>query len=220
MNLLTIDTSTHNLSFCVVCNNKVVIDVNRKIRFGASQLIPSLEKQIKKAKVDLGKMDAFVVGEGPGSFTGLRIAFSIVKAFSLAYKKPVITVGSFYSCAYQVRKKFEKIAVIADARRKLIYCGGFESSCGKIKRKRKEQLMTMKECIEKFKDYQFISYDDYLGGQLLGENPKLSFYEKDVHPKARCLVPAAIELYKRKEFTPLTSLKPLYLHPKTCQIRR
>ena len=219
MNLLAIDTSTNNLSFCVSCNDKVVIDVNRKIRFGSSQLISLLGKEAKKAKIDLKNIDTFVVGEGPGSFTGLRISFSIVKAFSLAYKRPVITVGSFYSCAYQVGKKLKKIAVIADARRNLIYCGGFESNCGKIRRTRKERLMTVRECIMEFKDYQFITYDTHLRRQFLDENPNLSFFEKYSYPRARYLLPAALELLNKKKFVPLSRLRPLYLHPKTCQIR-
>jgi tRNA threonylcarbamoyl adenosine modification protein YeaZ len=165
-------------------------------------------------------MDVFVVGEGPGSFTGLRIGFSIVKAFSLAYKRPVITLGSFHACAQQMKRKFKKIAVIADARRKLIYCGGFESNCGTIKRKRKEQLMTAKDCIKNFKNYQFITYDTYLKELFLEEDPDLSFYEKAVYPKAKYLALDAASLYKKKKFTPLARLKPLYLHPKTCQIRR
>jgi tRNA threonylcarbamoyl adenosine modification protein YeaZ len=38
------------------------------------------------------QMDFMVVSSGPGSFTGLRIAFATVKAFGLATGKPVITV--------------------------------------------------------------------------------------------------------------------------------
>ncbi len=219
MNLLAIDTSTNNLSFCISCNGKVVIDVNKKIRFGSSQMIPLLDKKVKKVKVNLKNIDAFVVGQGPGSFTGLRISFSIVKAFSLAYKKPVIVVGSFYSCANQVAKKFKKIAVIADARRNLIYCAGFESSCGTIKSRKKARLATIKECVDEFKGYQFVTYDSHLKAKFLEENPKLSFLEKDIYPKARCLLPAAVDLYRNKKFVPLSRLKPLYLHPKTCQIR-
>jgi len=220
MNLLAFDTSSYNLSLALLKKDKIVVDFNRLLKFGASSLIPTLEHYIKNSSMDLKKIDAFVVGEGPGSFTGLRIAFSIAKAFNASLKKPVIKIGSFFSMAYPFKDKYDRIAVISDARRNLIYAVSFRCRGGQIKKEGKEKLMLLSEYIKTHQDYFFITYDKNIREEALSLNPKLNFYSRDVYPKAKYLLELARLSYKKKEFIPLDKLKPLYLHPKTCQIRR
>jgi hypothetical protein len=40
-----------------------------------------------------------------------------------------------------------------------------------------------------------------------------------VYPKAKYFLKIAQDLYKEKRFIAVEDLEPLYLHPKTCQIR-
>ena len=219
MNLLAIDTSSYNLSFALLNKGKVAVDFNRRMKFGASNLLPAMERYMKNASLSLKNMDAFVIGEGPGSFTGLRIAFSIVKAFSLAFRKPVIKIGSFFAMAYPFKDKYAKIAVITDARRNMIYASLFHCKNGQIKKKAKEKLTTLKEFVAVHQDYFYITYDGHLREEVLALYPKLNFYRRDVYPKAKYLLELAKTSFK-KEFTSLERLKHLYLHPKTCQIRK
>ncbi|UCG35707.1 MAG: tRNA (adenosine(37)-N6)-threonylcarbamoyltransferase complex dimerization subunit type 1 TsaB [Candidatus Omnitrophota bacterium] len=222
MNLLAFDTSSYNLSFALLSKDRIVVNFNRRIKFGASSLIPIIEKHIKNSpmSMDLKKIDAFVVGEGPGSFTGLRIAFSVAKAFSLSLGKPVIKIGSFFSIAYPFKDKYDKIAVISDARRNLIYATSFRCRKGQIKKEAKERLVSLAEYIKAHRDYFFITYDKHIREAAFSLNPKLNFFSRDVYPQANYLLELAKISYEKKEFIPLDKLKPLYLHPKTCQIRR
>jgi len=81
MNILAVDSSTHNTSLCIECDGEVRFDFNRRLKFGASKLINFIDKALKKSSLGLEDIDTFLVGKGPGSFTGLRISFSIIKAF-------------------------------------------------------------------------------------------------------------------------------------------
>ncbi len=47
-------------------------------------LLPSLQNLLANAKIELNQIRRFVTSSGPGSFTGLRIAFASLKAFSYA----------------------------------------------------------------------------------------------------------------------------------------
>ena len=219
MNLLAFDVSSHNFSLCIKQDEKLVLDINEIIKFGASELVVNIEKNLKKFNLDLDSFDAFVIGAGPGSFTGLRISFSVVKAFMLALDKPVIPVCSFYSCAYPFRNDSEKIAVIADARRGMIYLACYKSKNGNFKKDGKERLVKLADLID-MKDYFFITYDSNIREQLLSCSKGINFYPKDVYPKAKYLLPLAEDNYKKNKFVSVEKLSPLYLHPKTCQIRK
>ena len=90
MNLLAFDTSTELISLAVMLKGKVVYKYSRRRKYGASSLVIYIKNALDKLNVKLNVFDAFCAGAGPGSFTGLRISFSIIKAFGAALDKPVI----------------------------------------------------------------------------------------------------------------------------------
>jgi tRNA threonylcarbamoyl adenosine modification protein YeaZ len=55
----------------------------------SESVLPGIERVLKSAHLPFSKIDRFITSTGPGSFTGLRIAFSALKAFALATGKPV-----------------------------------------------------------------------------------------------------------------------------------
>ena len=198
--------------------NKIVYDFNRRLKFGASKLITYLDKALKLTSLKLKDFDAFVIGVGPGSFTGLRISHSIIKALSYSTNRPIITIGSFFVCAYPFCRKEDKIAVIADARRNLIYFSSFKCKNNRLKRQGKEKLIGLEELFNE--DQLFITYDQHLREQIVKENSRINFYPRNIYPKARYLLELAKEKYSKKDFIPVEKLEPLYIHPKTCQIRK
>ena len=219
MNLLAIEASSENISLAIKYRGKIICDFNRKIQFGASLLIQWLDKALKKNRLELKDLDAFVVGSGPGSFTGLRISFSLIKAFMLAMQKPAIMVGSFFSCAQSLKNNPQKLAVIADARRNLIYGVSFTAKGGILKKEGKVKLFSIEEFVKNKKEHLFISYDRHLREKVLAIEPGINFHPQDIYPSARYLLPEAELCYNKGKSTPIEKLEPLYLHPKTCQIR-
>jgi len=57
-------------------------------------LLWGIDAALKAAKLVLEEMDFISVGDGPGSFTGLRIGLSTARSFSQALKKPVVLFNS------------------------------------------------------------------------------------------------------------------------------
>lgn len=220
MNLLAIDTSCENVSLSIMYRGNIVVDFNRRMKFGASKLIFYLDKYFKKECLDSRDIDAFVIGAGPGSFTGLRISFSIVKAFVLALNKPAITIGSFWPCIYDFKDREEKIAVVSDARKNLVYAASFRIVKGVLRIEEREKLTVLKDFLKDKQDYLFLTYNEHLRDYALEFYPKINFYPKNVYPKAKNLLFFGKSCYDNKKFTPIERLEPLYLHPKTCQIRQ
>jgi tRNA threonylcarbamoyladenosine biosynthesis protein TsaB len=218
MNLLAIDSSSQNLSLSIIWQGEILADFNRQMKLGASKIIFYIDKYLKKPPFDLKKIDAFVIGSGPGSFTGLRISFSIIKGFCIALSKPAISIGSFFSLAYPFRNKENKIAVISDARRNFIYAASFAAHKGQLKLKERERLTTLENFIKHRQDYLFLTSDENIRLKASALFPGLNFYPHSIYPKAKYLLEIAKSCYAKKNFTPIDKLEPLYLHPKTCQI--
>lgn len=213
---LAVDTSSKNISFAVWRKGQLIVDSNKLRDFGAGKFLPDLDKQLKKHKIKLNNFTAFIVGAGPGSFTGLRISYAAMKALNIALNKPIITVGSFTAMAAPFMEKERDILVITDARKNLVYRAKFVR--GKIQGK--EKLTTLDDALKGNEHCFLVGYDSNIRQMVLAKNPKINFYTQDIYPQAKNLLPLGLAYYRQKKFTPLEKLEPLYLHPKDCQVRR
>ncbi len=59
----------------------------------SAELIPAIAELLRASERRLADVDAFAVVAGPGSFTGLRVGLSAVKAMAEAARKPILTVS-------------------------------------------------------------------------------------------------------------------------------
>jgi len=212
---LAVDTSSKNISFAIWRKGKVIVDSNKLRDFGAGKFLPDLEQELKKHKLKLNNFKAFIVGCGPGSFTGMRISFAVMKALNLAINKPIIIVGSLLAVAKPFFEKEKNILVLTDARKNLVYSAVFKNGlmCGR------ERLSALAEAIKGREKMFMVTYDANIRDAVLVQGLNTRFHAKDIYPKAGNLLEEGIKLYRKKRFTPLEKLEPLYLHPKDCQVR-
>src|SRR3990167_1058481 len=95
MNILAFDTSTELLS--VAANTREVS------HFGAlehaERIISLTEQALTGERIKLQDVDAFVIGEGPGSFTGLRVGFATLQGIAVATGKPCYGIPSLDATA-------------------------------------------------------------------------------------------------------------------------
>lgn len=127
MILLTLDTNTHILSCSITENEKLISEISiYNSKNHSINSIDTIDAVLKKANLELKDVDGFVISKGPGSFTGLRIAFSIVKAFSYSLNKPMISLSSLDCLCF--RENFNGVTCsIIDALRDEVYINSFEN---------------------------------------------------------------------------------------------
>src|SRR5437660_10569278 len=94
MNLLAIDTST---DFCSVAASRGEAVFSRHERAGqrqAEMILGMVDEVLAEARIELAQIHGIAYGQGPGSFTGLRIAAGVTQGLALARGIGVIGVGS------------------------------------------------------------------------------------------------------------------------------
>ena len=126
MRILAFDTSNQPLSVAVVEDDRILAEqlINVK-RNHSVQLMPIIDEMLRQAKVSLDDIDRIAVAQGPGSYTGLRIAVTIAK--TLAWTKDIELVGvsslKVIAGNRSDENTGEMILPIFDARRQNIYTG-------------------------------------------------------------------------------------------------
>ncbi len=100
---LAMDTSTPLGSVCVGVGSRVVA---RRVIDGqgshSSDLIPAIGGVLQEAGADLSELAGLVVGAGPGSFTGVRVAAATAKGLAHALDIPLWAVSSLEAGAAAV----------------------------------------------------------------------------------------------------------------------
>ena len=59
----------------------------------SSWLLPAVHRALAQNRLSLGSLDGYAVCSGPGSFTGLRVGLTTVKAWAEIYRKPIAAVS-------------------------------------------------------------------------------------------------------------------------------
>mgnify|MGYP000848100713 FL=1 len=94
----------------------------------SAQLIPTVHALLSQAQLQLSELTALVVGQGPGSFTGLRTACAVAQGLALGANLKVIPVDSLKAVAEDARQSLAPaqdwhIASVMDARMSEVYVG-------------------------------------------------------------------------------------------------
>ncbi|MGE0407117.1 MAG: tRNA (adenosine(37)-N6)-threonylcarbamoyltransferase complex dimerization subunit type 1 TsaB, partial [Candidatus Korobacteraceae bacterium] len=111
----------------------------------SAQLIPLLKELLARHGFDKSAMEAFAVVTGPGSFTGLRVGLSTVKALAEISGKPVAAISSLELSAFSANDGGHVIAAL-DAGRGQVFLGEYQIGGGGSLMVR-EWLATMEELI-------------------------------------------------------------------------
>ena len=130
MLLLAIDTSGRDGSVALCRGDATSFEVvgQSALEGGtySSRLVPCIADLLHEASLGKSQIDAFVVVDGPGSFTGLRVGLSTVKALCEVLQKPLVAVSALEALAFIYGRYGETLAVLLDAGRGEIYSGEFK----------------------------------------------------------------------------------------------
>jgi tRNA threonylcarbamoyladenosine biosynthesis protein TsaB len=124
MRVLAVDTSTATGGIAALEDKRLLGHV-----FTGSQedystrFFPELSTLLDEVKLGVADFDVYAVTAGPGSFTGLRVGLTTVKAWAEVHGKPVAPVSGLQAVAAQASGATEYVAAVLDGRRGQIFGG-------------------------------------------------------------------------------------------------
>lgn len=95
----------------------------------AERLMPMIEAAMADAKLPFAKLDRIAVANGPGTFTGTRIAVAAARALALASGAQIVAYTSLNLMAMSPRipaGRGRRLAIATDARRGEVYVQEFD----------------------------------------------------------------------------------------------
>lgn len=123
MKLLALDTSTLACSVGACAGARVAIRHEERDREHTQLLLPMIRAVLDEAGLAPAELDAVVLGNGPGSFIGLRIAASVAEGIAFAAGLSIVPVSSLAALALQAGRPGELVAVTQDAHMGEVYLG-------------------------------------------------------------------------------------------------
>jgi len=144
--MLVVDTSSRVLTLAVSDGRGRIADVNISGSFEhAERFFTLCETTLKGLDLKLDDIEAFGLGLGPGSFTGLRIGFACLKGLLAAKERPVYGVSSLDLIASGISLESGRLAVTTNARRERVYAAFFQFSAGTWQRDGEDQVLSLSE---------------------------------------------------------------------------
>lgn len=122
--ILALDSSTSLGSVAVGYESGVYGEVTRNVAGGhSSALLPAVEQVMEAAGLRARDLAAIVVGGGPGSFTGLRVAAATAKGMIQALRVPLLAYSGLLATAASAWASPGPVCALFDARRRDVYAG-------------------------------------------------------------------------------------------------
>jgi tRNA threonylcarbamoyladenosine biosynthesis protein TsaB len=122
--LLGLDTCDSRGSVAVLRDDEVLQAIPHEgTEDYSSWVLPTVEKALKASGLSIQDIDIFAVASGPGSFTGVRMGLTTVKAWSEAFGRKVASVSRLEAIAAQAADGGQFVAAFVDAHRDQVFGG-------------------------------------------------------------------------------------------------
>lgn len=127
--ILTIECSSELCSVALSCEHvgsKIIFREQHAPREHAYLVLPFVESLLEEAGLHYAQLDGIAFGQGPGAFTGLRVAASMAQGLAAAHELPLLSACSLLALARQAEQLFslqvgDAICAVLDARMSELY---------------------------------------------------------------------------------------------------
>lgn len=229
MKILAIDTATEACSVALMdsaqCNTSDEIDKYSDSIFEicpqqhSQQILPMVDKLLKRNTCKLSELEAIAYGRGPGSFTGVRIAASTVQGLAFGANLPVVQVSTLAAMAQQEYANTGKKEhlVLIDARMNEVYMGHFKIVDGVALQQVEESVVAPELALKYlmslpahigFAGTGYITYAEIFAQSL--QNVALTVH----YPNASFMLPCAFQAMQKGNSIVVDDINPIYVRDK------
>ena len=225
MKLLALDTSSLACSVALQVDEQVMGRHEEQDRQHTRILVPMISSLLADAGITLRELDAIVLGNGPGSFIGMRIAASVAQGLAFGSDLKIVPASSMAAIAAQVfaEQAVIEVVVAQDAHMQEVYLGIYGPD---------DDGLPVESVAERLHDQSAIpdlgkenSGQRVAAGHGWQRYPALleanrSYFAdiSDIHyPTARYLLPMGAALLRRGAAVEPAAIIPAYLRQKVAE---
>jgi tRNA threonylcarbamoyladenosine biosynthesis protein TsaB len=152
--LLALDTCDSRGSVAVLRDDEVLKAIpHAGTEDYSSWVLPTVEKALKASGLSIRDIDTFAVASGPGSFTGVRIGLTTVKAWSEAFgTTKIASVSRLEAIAVQAADGGQYVAAFVDAHRDQVFGGLYRREGPELSLVEDEMLAAPEEFLDWVKE--------------------------------------------------------------------
>jgi len=132
--ILNFETSSKNCSVTLSSEGKLISNFDLEDdKYRHSELLTSTIKDIlTQNNISAKELSAVAIGIGPGSFTGLRIGFSVAKGLCYPHKINLIGISSLKILANSIKSDSEYIIPMINDKGDFYYLSTFENGLNEL----------------------------------------------------------------------------------------
>ncbi|HOA63280.1 MAG: tRNA (adenosine(37)-N6)-threonylcarbamoyltransferase complex dimerization subunit type 1 TsaB [Acholeplasmataceae bacterium] len=181
MKTMILDTSSNVLYISFVIDNKEIYKVEHIGKNDHSDnLIPLIKKGLMETNLSIFDFDQFIVGIGPGSYTGVRLALSVGKMFAWTANKKLYTISSLDILSSGKRISDGIYVTALKAKRGFVYTNVIERKDNSEKYLVTDTYMSdedFTQLVNQFpqaviiKDNYFFNFENIINSPFLQEHP-------------------------------------------------
>lgn len=124
--LLGIESSGISCGVAISRNGQVLGEVSLNLKnIHSEKLAPLVGDLLSTLNLTAQELHGIVLSAGPGSFTGLRIGYSIAKGMAAALQIPIVEVPTLDIWAFQAGEQALPVLPVIDAHRGEIFCASY-----------------------------------------------------------------------------------------------
>ena len=224
MKILAIDTSSKICSVSILEDNNLIIEKhNDDEKTHSQKLMPLIDELFKESNLTLDNIDLLACSQGPGSFTGIRIGISTVKAFADVKNIPIIGTTSLESLAYNIDTD-GLIATLIDAKHDNVYFALYELKDNTYKNVIEPISDTIDNVVQLLKNYSdtitFVGDGSEVHKDLLvNEFKNCAFASTAQNIQTSISIgKSAYDKFKDSSYQPEYTLSPIYLKKSQAEI--
>jgi tRNA threonylcarbamoyladenosine biosynthesis protein TsaB len=104
-------------------------------------LLPAIARALAASAVSSPDIDAYIAAAGPGSFTGVRVGLTTIKAWAEVTGKPIVSVSRLEALASEAAGSQPWVAAFSNAQRRQVFAALYRRQNGSLARVGEETVI-------------------------------------------------------------------------------
>lgn len=214
--LLGIESSGQTCTVGLSRNGQLIAQVGSTLpHIHSRQLAPFCRTVFRTAGITPEALSAIAISAGPGSFTGLRIGYSLAKGLAHSLNIPIIEVPTLDVWVWQNGPRRRPVLAVIDARRNEIFCAMYRWKGSHLQKVMDDALLPVAELSGLITEQVVVVGADAarFGTALMDSLPPGSCILQPAAAEAQiwALLQLAEEKFHSEEFVDLSACQPHYL---------